>query len=93
MGQDRVGVAARRLGDARKDLEQRRFPRAVAADASVLSRWSSNADDLALLHLKETSLSAQRREVSVVSSRVISFQFRVVCGQTWSDHLQLTMDD
>ena len=50
----RSGPAGRRLGDAGEDLQQRRLPRAVAAD---------DADDLAALDLEGDV--AQRPEIGI----------------------------
>jgi hypothetical protein len=63
--QQAADPAAGRGGDTGEDLEQRRFPRAVAAD---------NADDLALFHLEGDVL--ERPEEGVVG-----FQFTVISSE------------
>ena len=58
------------------------FPAPLRPMTPALRRSAAQvqgADDLALLHLEGDVL--ERPEES--SSLVISFQFRVVCGQTW----------
>jgi hypothetical protein len=68
-----LGAAAGRLGDAREDLEQGRFPRAVAADDTCTcpagNRRCKCPDDLALLDLEGDVL--ERLEILRFLTRII----------------------